>query len=473
MANGLLDLLGGLGTTPPAYLEGLLGAQPVEDLRKRSIGTGIANALIGYLATPKNQNLGLGRILANTAQAGIGGAKGVYDSATADYMQAQKIEEMNRKKTQREAYDAAFGGLYKTTPAQYENVTESGGYAPQQSEIASGQMSPNFGMTKLPDIVTQREIAPARSEFNQDAIIKMVASGDPRANEMLTGLKLISEFNKKEKDESPFAKVNAGDFTPESVALFNKTNDYSVLRKSTVDGEADKLTNLINIRDRLIVENPNNPNIKAYQGAIDKLTKFAPTSSTNINMPFESNYKKTLGTKVAESQLGEYETANKAANNIQKIDMTLNQIQNSDATTGLGAEVITNVNRFKSQFLADQKAGKKVADTQILDAFLGSDVFPQIGALGIGAKGLDTPAEREFLRQVMTGTINMDKAALVKMTQIRRDVEKRAIEKYNKGIDQGRYDNFFDATGYAKEKIAIPELTPVAPSSGFKIRKIN
>jgi hypothetical protein len=101
MANGLLDLLGGLGTTPPAYLEGLLGAQPVEDLRKRSIGTGLANALVGYLAMPKNQNLGLGRILAGTAQAGIGGAQGVYDTATADYMQQQKIEEMQRAKQQR------------------------------------------------------------------------------------------------------------------------------------------------------------------------------------------------------------------------------------------------------------------------------------------------------------------------------------------------------------------------------------
>jgi hypothetical protein len=31
-------------------------------------------------------------------------------------------------------------------------------------------------------------------------------------------------------------------------------------------------------------------------------------------MPFESNFQKTLGTKVAESQLGEYDTAYKAAN---------------------------------------------------------------------------------------------------------------------------------------------------------------
>lgn len=125
MANGLLDLLGGLGTTPPAYLEGLLGAQPVEDLRKRSIGTGIANALIGYLATPKNQNLGLGRILANTAQAGMQGAQGVYDSATADYMQAQKIAEMQRAKEQREARELAISQLPAEQQALYRAYGEA------------------------------------------------------------------------------------------------------------------------------------------------------------------------------------------------------------------------------------------------------------------------------------------------------------------------------------------------------------
>jgi hypothetical protein len=98
MANGLLDLFGSaLGTTPPSYLEGLLGSQQTEDLRKRSIGTGLVNALIGYAAMPKNQNLGLGRILAGSAQAGIQGAQGVYDTATKDYMTSQQIAEMKRK----------------------------------------------------------------------------------------------------------------------------------------------------------------------------------------------------------------------------------------------------------------------------------------------------------------------------------------------------------------------------------------
>jgi len=91
---------GALGTTPPAYLQGLLGENAVEDLRKRSIGSGLVNALIGYAAAPKNQDLGLGRILASAAQSGIQGAQGVYRNATQDYLQAQELAEMKRKQEQ-------------------------------------------------------------------------------------------------------------------------------------------------------------------------------------------------------------------------------------------------------------------------------------------------------------------------------------------------------------------------------------
>jgi hypothetical protein len=410
MANGLLDILGSaLGTTPPSYLEGLLGAQQTEDLRKRSIGSGLVNALVGYAAMPKNQNLGLGRILAGAAQAGMQGAQGVYDTATKDYMTSQQIAEMKRKQDLARSQQTAI----EKAAAQFPEYADAIRANPELlKEIVGSQINMEVDYKDAGD-----RLVPVNKR-----------TGAPIAN-----LEAISKVN-----------------------------------------TSDKLTNLIGIRDRLIAEDPNNPNIKFYQDAIVKESQRAPTPVTNINMPFETNYQKTLGTKVAEAQLGEYETANKAANNIQKIDMTLSQIQNSDATTGLGADVINNVNRFKAQFLADKKAGKKVADTQILDAFLGSDVFPQIGALGIGAKGLDTPAEREFLRQVMTGTINMDKNALLRMTQIRRDIEKRAIDKYNKGIQQGKYDKFFDATGYAKEKIDIPEAPNLSSGAGgFSIRRIK
>lgn len=185
---------------------------------------------------------------------------------------------------------------------------------------------------------------------------------------------------------------------------------------------------------------------------------------TNVNLPAgQTKYEETLGTIRAKQDVDIVDTANKSKNNISKIDMTLNQLQNTDAITGFGADIQKNVNRFKAKVLKDAKAGKQVADTEILDAFLGSDVFPQIGALGIGAKGLDTPAEREFLRQVMTGTISMDKNALIKMTQIRRDIEKRAIDRYNSAVESGELNDYFSSTKRQKKLIDIPD------NSGFRI----
>jgi hypothetical protein len=39
-----------------------------------------------------------------------------------------------------------------------------------------------------------------------------------------------------------------------------------------------------------------------------------------------------------------------------------------------------------------------ISDIEEQDRLVGSEAFPLIKALGIGARGLDTPAEREFLR---------------------------------------------------------------------------
>jgi len=187
-------------------------------------------------------------------------------------------------------------------------------------------------------------------------------------------------------------------------------------------------------------------------------------AETKIVMPpGQTKYGERLGTLRAEQDVELVNTANKSKNNISKIDMTLNQIQNSDVITGFGADIQKNVNRFAAKVLKDKKAGKQVADTEILDAFLGSDVFPQIGALGIGAKGLDTPAEREFMRQVLTGTISLDKNTLIKMTQTRRDIEKRAIDRYNQAVDSGELNDYFAETKRQKKLIEIPD------NSGFRI----
>jgi len=221
MANGLLDLLGGLGTTPPAYLEGLLGAQPVEDLRKRSIGTGLANALVGYLATPKNQNLGLGRILANTAQAGMQGAQGVYDTATQDYMQAQKIAEMQRAKEQREAKELAISQLPAEQQALYRLYGEAS--MPKQRERKTATVS-----NKVIDVDTGNVIYEAPTEAKARATREVDAGNKILLVDTVTG-ETVREIPKGLAPQAPQPPKEVGytvmtDANGNAVYVPNKPN---------------------------------------------------------------------------------------------------------------------------------------------------------------------------------------------------------------------------------------------------------
>ena len=153
MANGLLDYLSGFGSTPPEYLGGLLGQDAVDKLKGRAATTGIANAVLGYLAAPKNQNLGLGRILGSSLQAGMQGAQGVYDTATQDYMTQQKIAEMQRQQKQQAAQDAFRAGIGQPN-ATREVMTQPTEQMPMAPTL--GAEAPNF-QTQLPAPVVTEE----------------------------------------------------------------------------------------------------------------------------------------------------------------------------------------------------------------------------------------------------------------------------------------------------------------------------
>ena len=142
---------------------------------------------------------------------------------------------------------------------------------------------------------------------------------------------------------------------------------------------------------------------------------------------------------------------------------TANLITTSDdLLTGIGSGVFKDFYRIVDQFTSDKEAGKKVSDTEYLDALMGSEVFTQINALGIGARGLDTIPEREFLRSVMTGTTTLYEETLKKLTNLRIDVAERAIKKYNKKLASGQLDRYMKASGEKLEPIEIPKRSSEA-----------
>lgn len=97
--------------TAPESLAGLLGEQATKDLQRKAMTTGLINTALGYLVQPKNQNLGLGRILGQSLMSGMTGAQGVYSGALEDWQTKQKIAELQRKQEQQSRIQGYIGNI--------------------------------------------------------------------------------------------------------------------------------------------------------------------------------------------------------------------------------------------------------------------------------------------------------------------------------------------------------------------------
>jgi hypothetical protein len=133
------------------------------------------------------------------------------------------------------------------------------------------------------------------------------------------------------------------------------------------------------------------------------------------------------------------EEAQKSLSSIQNLNQTIDLIESGNATLGIGSSFRQDIDRMKA-FFGDEDAIKSASSTALLNALLGQDVFGAISSLGIGARGLDTPAEREFLRSVLTGTTEMTPEALLRMTNLRKKYAEKVIEKYNTAVNKGQFE---------------------------------
>jgi hypothetical protein len=69
---------------------------------------------------------------------------------------------------------------------------------------------------------------------------------------------------------------------------------------------------------------------------------------------------------------------------------------------------------------------------------------------------------------VIAGTITMDKAALVRLAEIRRNVEERAANAYNQALRGGELDAFFASSKKKKQEVVIPERPTIAQEPSKK-----
>lgn len=202
---------------------------------------------------------------------------------------------------------------------------------------------------------------------------------------------------------------------------------------------------------------------EGYKGSYtDYVKEVEKYRATSFNMGGEGAYEKRLGEQLAEQDIEFVKTSKQLPFSVQKMDDTLGLIRNPKTRTGKLSGLVTNIDAIKQNFLnVDDSVKEGVGNTQLLDALLGSEVFPMIKALGIGARGLDTPAEREFLRQVMTGTIELNRDTLTKMTMIRRRQFQSIADEYNRQLQSG------ELSAYMKQKNLKPLELASGKSSAF------
>ena len=161
------------------------------------------------------------------------------------------------------------------------------------------------------------------------------------------------------------------------------------------------------------------------------------------NPPKElSAYDTAIGAKGAERDIKLIEGAEMAVGQIAKLDRAMQLVRDPNTSVGQFANEFLAIDKAKYMVGIGDKAklSDQISTTEVLDAMLGSDVFPMIKSLGIGARGLDTPAEREFLQKVMTGAIPMNRDTLTKLTIMRRNNFVEMAKKYNEKYDGKGWD---------------------------------
>lgn len=197
----------------------------------------------------------------------------------------------------------------------------------------------------------------------------------------------------------------------------------------------------------------------------EQAARAAGRAVSNVNLPpGELAYEKTGGEAAFKADEAAFNAAETGALGLERDYEAINLLRSGKPSTGLTADLELQINRFKAALTKDKKAIESVSDTELLNAVLGQDVFTNIQALGIGARGLDTPAEREYLREVISGTKELNRESLIRMAEIRARIKERAIDKFNKRVESGELDRYFKVTNRQKRTVDKPQ-PPAAPAA--------
>ena len=489
-------------TTQQMAEMGLLGKGNYQDIldnaNRQSMFQGLLTTGLAYAAQPQNQ--GYGSVFPYLAKAGLQGvnaAQRPYDQMSKDAMTSYQLQQMKIAQDKQKASDnflSTWGqpntGEMKLDPNQQLNIAPERLATNQDYGVGSSLM----GARSTPNTVNP--VAPSyatRKTSLIDALDNDLLGADPQSTLEATNglaktyngvfdenkaiddavasgaLKLPEALKMKADIATLNAKSNEVQFgDPDKDVYLNgqKIKDgvpkagYQILDEKGLQAYEMGTNNAINTLPR--VDAKGQPITYQYNKDNNKIEvlKTGTNSITNTNTNTVGSDVDKFNTKdITKDLIKTRETALLARKSLPSIRGAYNLI--STAQTGMLSEQINNLNRFrakfndfnedeKADFEAKVDAAMVAGDTEELEVLLGREVFPLIKILGIGARGLDTPAERDFLIKMFTGTGTMTKQSLKRITAKRLKEAQQSINKYNQKLQDGAYtrmkENYLTAT---------------------------
>ena len=369
-------------------------------------------------------------------------------------IQAQRAAELNQQAlqfAQLTPMQQAQMGMFRAGSQLGSGIASAMGY--EDPEIAQAKARQGlFGSLNMADPQALREAARNADPATAQALIAQALEIEKKEADIGAAKALAGQRSREANPIEQLART--GKYKPASLAKFAQSGKWEDL-ELTQPLNPTELQRLQEYRDTLT--DPNK--IAEVNKHIEGMAKGKGTTVT-VGDRAANKYSEVVGKAVAEQDLDVINTANAAENALPKLEEALRLINEGNINTGIGRDLQDIMSRARAKFLRDQNAKVNVSDSQYLDSLLSSDVFAQIQILGIGARGIDTPAERDFLLSVITGTRTLDQDTLRRMTEYRRDAALRSINEYNTGIQTGRFNQFQTVTGR--------QLSPISRPSGDK-----
>ena len=200
----------------------------------------------------------------------------------------------------------------------------------------------------------------------------------------------------------------------------------------------------------------------------------AAQTGTNVEVntgDMETAAQKAKGKGIGEDIAADLSATRKAAQtaneNLPKMYTALNILKTQPITTGLGYQFYDIINQIRSQYLSDKEAGNIVQNDQYLDSLVGGDVFNAIADLGIGARGIDTPKEKDFLLEVVTGKRSLSENALIAITEMRIENTEKSVKRFNDYLSKGDYADYEKGLGRKLSPIQLRSANQAPTSSNW------